>query len=129
MIIDTDEGIYTVALGLLYILKDKEPYRNVSRLAFTLDRKAFDSLIDTMGGMTITIPNREEVNSMLKALIYYQVRYVENKSFQEACRVSGASLFEAQRVKKYAKEIKRFIDNINEQALQEKSLDKKLTLM
>ena len=129
MIIDTDEGIYTVALGLLYVLKDEEPYRNVSRLAFTLDRKAFDNLIDTMGGMTITIPTREEVNSMLKALIYYQIRYVENKSFQEACRISGASLFEAQRVKKYAKEIKKFIDSVNEQALQKKSIEKKITLI
>lgn len=121
MIIDSDEGVYTLALGLLYVLKDEEPYRNLSRIAFVLDRKSFDSLIDNLGGMTITLPNREEVNAMLKALIYYQIRYLENKSVSEACRLSGASIKDITQVDLHARQIKEFFDNLNENALKKQS--------
>lgn len=121
MIIDSDEGAYTLALGLLYVLKDEEPYRNLSRIAFVLDRKSFDSLIDNLGGMTVKIPTREEVDSMIKALVYYQVRYLENKSFSEACRLSGANLADINKINAYAKKIKIFFDKINENALKRNS--------
>lgn len=121
MIIDSDEGVYTLALGLLYVLKEEEPYRNLSRIAFVLDRKSFDSLIDNLGGMTVTLPTREEVNAMLKALIYYQIRYLENKSVSEACRLSGASIKDITQVDLHARQIKEFFDNLNENALKKQS--------
>lgn len=121
MIIDSDEGVYSLALGLLYVLRDEEPYRNLSRLAFFLDRNSFDSLVDNLGGMTVTIPTREEVNSMLKALVYYQIRYLENKSFSEACRLSGANLKDINKINSYSKKIKVFFDNLNENALKKNS--------
>ena len=121
MIIDSDEGVYTLALGLLYVLKEEETYSSLSRIAFVLDRKSFDNLIDNLGGMTITIPTREEVNSMIKALVYYQIRYLENKSFSEACRLSGADLKDIKKVNSYAKKIKLFFDSINENALRKDS--------
>ena len=121
MIIDSDEGVYTLALGLLYILKEEDVYGSLSRLAFHLDRKSFDSLIDNLGGMTISIPTREEVNSMIKALVYYQIRYLENKSVSEACRLSGASIKDITQVDLHARQIKEFFDNLNENALKKQS--------
>ena len=117
MLIDSDEGIYTLALGLLYILKDEKPYFNLSRLAFVLDRDSFNSLIDNLGGMTVTIPTREEVNSMIKALVYYQIRYLENKSVSEAIKVSGANLSDIKKVDLYAENINQFFKDLNERAL------------
>ena len=117
MVLDNDESIYTFAMGLLYFLKDKDPYRYTGRLAFVLDRENFDRFIDTMGGMTIKVPTRQEINEMLKALVYYQSRFVEGKSFFEACRVSGTNIGEVPHVTRIAKTIKSYMEEINEESL------------
>lgn len=111
-----------MALGLLFVLKDFDPFRNTSRLALLLNRNSFDTLIDNFGGTTITIPTRDEVNSMLKSLVYYQARYVEHKSPYEAKRLSGADNNESAKIDNYVDKIATFFSMFDKSKLYTKKL-------
>ena len=67
MIVESDEGLYSLAMMFLYILKDDPEYAALSQLSYILDRKNFDKFIDYFGGSTIKVPTREEVNSAFKS--------------------------------------------------------------
>lgn len=121
MIINSDENLYSIALMLLYVLKDEDTYSDLSHLSFVLDRQNFNKFIDYFGGMTITVPTRDEVNSALKALIYYQSRFVDGKSLAESKKLANISYDELTQINRYARKIRDFFDNLNERSLKNDS--------
>lgn len=113
MIAESDKSIYFLALSMLYILKDTDEYRDISSLAFVLDRKNFDNFIDFFGGTTIKVPTRSELNLALKSLAYYQARYVEGYGTQKSMEISGVTQQELHEVSSRSTEISRFFKNLN----------------
>lgn len=107
------ERTYYIALIILYIMKDQDDYRDISNLALILDEHNFDNLIDHYGGMTITIPTREEVNSALRALIVYQENCLNNRRIDYAIKDSGMNIQDATKVIKYVKAIDSVLSKIN----------------
>lgn len=114
MIVDSNEGVYSMALMLLYVLKDNDKFSDIAPLALMLDRDNFDKLIDYYGGMDIHIPTRDEVNSALKSLVYYQSKYLDGKSILESRKLSGVSTEELRQVNRKASAIRDYFDSINE---------------
>lgn len=75
-----DMGLYAMALGILYLVRDVREYKILSPLALMLDRESFDNLIDHFGGMRLKIPTREDLNVALQAIVAYQLRSLGDTS-------------------------------------------------
>ena len=116
-ILDSNSDIYYMALELLHILRDEGSYTDTSRLALILDEENFDRLIDNCGGMTITIPTRDEVNRSLKSLVYYQLTSIYHMPAKEALEKSGVSLVDATKVQSRSRRIGKFLRSINPKLL------------
>lgn len=85
------EDVFAVATALLYSLKDSPQYSIVSELFYILDYDNFIRLIKYFGGSEIRIPSSEEINSILKLLLLYQYREVEEFSWEDSLRKAGIS--------------------------------------
>ena len=116
-ILDSNSDIYYMALALLHVLRDEGSYTDTSRLALILDEENFDRLIDNCGGMTITIPTRDEVNISLKSLIYYQLTSMHHLSNKEAMERSGLSIVDAAKVQAKSRRIRGYLKSINPKLL------------
>ena len=116
-ILDSNSDIYYMALALLHVLRDEGSYTDTSRLALILDEENFDRLIDNCGGMTITIPTRDEVNISLKSLIYYQLTSMHHLSNKEALEKSGLSIVDAAKVQAKSRRIRGYLKSINPKLL------------
>lgn len=112
-VLDSNSDLYYMALTLLHILRNEDGYSDTARLALILDEDNFDRLIDNCGGMTITIPTREEVNRALKSLVYYQLTKLHRTPTREALKLSGVSLADAAKVQSMGRRINRFFKSIN----------------
>ena len=106
-----------MALALLHVLRDEGSYTDTSRLALILDEDNFDRLIDNCGGMTITIPTRDEVNRALKSLVYYQLTSTYHHRNKDALEMSGVSPVDAARVQAKSRRIKGFLKSMNPKLL------------
>lgn len=86
------EDVYSVATALLYSLKDVPKYSVVSELFYILDYKNFLNLIKYFGGLEIRIPTADEISEMLRVLLLYQYRKVDELGWEESLIKSGLSL-------------------------------------
>lgn len=111
--VDSESGIYYMSLALLYVLRNMDDYSDVSRLAFVLDRDNFDRLIDNCGGMTMKIPTREEVNYALKALMFYQMRYVDSIPMPRVLEECELTPEEAKKIAPISRRISRYFRLLN----------------
>lgn len=83
------EDVFSVATALLYSLKEIPKYSIVSELFYILDYKNFLNLIRYYGGTEIRIPTAEEISEILKILLLYQYRKVDELSWEESLSRSG----------------------------------------
>lgn len=85
------EDIFSVSTALLYSLKDTPKYSTVSELFYLLDYDNFLKLIKYFGGIEVRIPSIEEINVLLKTLLLYQYRRVDEMDWTTACNKAGVS--------------------------------------
>ena len=64
--------VYSLLLFALYTLHKEPEYSTLSELSFILDRESMLKLCEYYGGMTITIPTIEDLESLTEALLVYQ---------------------------------------------------------
>ena len=113
----SSKDIYFYSLMLLFVMKGRSSYRDISQLALILDQNNFDKLIDHYGGMTITIPTREEFNDAIRALVlYYKIR-VEHRRIDLAMKDAGIDKDKAAKVLSYLKDIDEVMSKINPELL------------
>ena len=87
----TQEDTASVAIALLYTLKNNPKYSILSELPYIVDYQNFINLVNYYGGMEIRIPTSEELTDIVKILLLYQNYKVKNKSWADALRLSGFS--------------------------------------
>lgn len=76
--------LYNFILFALYKLKHSPDYLALSELMFLLDKDSVLTLFEYYGGMTITIPTIDELQTVIKAMnIYIDVTF--NKKDAESC--------------------------------------------
>ena len=82
----TKRDTYSLILFLLYALKDDAKYSSLSQLAYVLDFKNMLNLCEYFGGLTVTIPTIEELETVTYALTLYQDVELNHKDFQECLK-------------------------------------------
>lgn len=83
------EDTYSVATALLYTLRNSPKYSTMSELFYLLDYQSFLNLIEYFGGQVIRVPSSEEISEMLKILLLYQYRVVEEISWEDSLKKAG----------------------------------------
>ena len=65
-------------------MKQVPEYATLSELAYILDKQNLLYLLEYFGGMTITIPTKEELQLVINTLLVYQYVKVEKMTYQKA---------------------------------------------
>lgn len=102
---------YSLVLFVLYMLSKNQKYSTLSELAYTLDKQSLLNLLDVFGGLTITIPTKEELQLIINALLIYQAVKLENTSFAVALnRLGKLSMEKVREVTACYDEISSIVD-------------------
>lgn len=78
--------VYSLLLFCLYKMTDNPEYSTLSELVYVLDRKNFLRLIEYFGGMTIRIPEKEELETLLSALEIYKKVDIEGEDYTKSVK-------------------------------------------
>lgn len=96
-----EEDSYSLAMMLLYMMKDNPRYSTLSELSYILDHNNFINFIKYYEGQTITIPTMKEVKVALRTLLLYQYYKVENIPWKEAIEKAGYEPDEVRSAERY----------------------------
>ena len=75
--------VYSLVLFALYKLRDDPRYSTLSELIYTIDSKNFLKLMETFGGLTITIPTVDEFEQLIYALLVFQRVDVDGEKYRD----------------------------------------------
>ena len=75
--------VYSLVLFALYKLRDDPRYSTLSELIYTIDSKNFLKLMETFGGLTITIPTVDEFEQLIYALLVFQRVDVSGEKYRD----------------------------------------------
>lgn len=114
------EDVFSVATALLYSLKDNPKYSVVSELFYILDYHNFLRLVKYFGGLEIRIPSTEEISDLLKVLLLYQYRKVDELPWDKALVKSGFLLSESASARVKLTQLEK---NLQEQDLGRRNYD------
>lgn len=78
--------IYSLILFAIWKLNNIPEYSTLSELAYVLDGKNLVKFLQYYGGKTITIPTTQEFNSLINALLLYQLIDIEGKNSTDALK-------------------------------------------
>lgn len=78
--------IYSLIMFGLFKLKEHPNYATLSELVYLLNEDSLFKLISYFGGMTVTIPTKRELKTIINALILYQLINVEQLDYDEALK-------------------------------------------
>lgn len=102
----SSDDAYSLALMLLYTVKDNPKYSTLSELSYLLDRKSFLNFIKYYEGQTITIPSFNSIKVMLRVILLYQYYKVQGRSWHESVKLAG---FESDEVRSAERYLTQFI--------------------
>lgn len=94
-----ESDIYSLMLFVLYRAKDIPEYSSLSELAYILDKDNLLKLCEYFGGLTITIPRIDDLESLIYALILYQYVNIDKMPYDEAVKLIGYKSHELRKVK------------------------------
>ena len=86
-----ENDIYSLMMFVLFKVKDIPEYSSISELAFILDKDNLLKLCEYYGGLTIKIPTISELESVLDALLMYQLIDVQGNAYSDAVKILGSS--------------------------------------
>ena len=106
-----ETDVYSMLLFLLYKIKDMEEYSVLGELAYVLDKKSLLGLCEYFGGLTITIPTIEELESLINSLMLYQYIELDGMSYDDAITKIGFNSYDLRKVKKDYNKIMKILEN------------------
>lgn len=93
------KDIYSLILFALFKLKDLPEYSSLSELAYILDKENLLKLCEFFGGMTITIPTMQELESIVYSLVLYQYINIDGMEYNDAVQLLGKKSCDLRAVK------------------------------
>ena len=93
------KDIYSLILFALFKLKDLPEYSALSELAYILDKENLLKLCEFFGGMTITIPTMQELESIVYSLVLYQYVNIDGMDYNDAVQLLGKKSCDLRTVK------------------------------
>ena len=106
-----EPDVWSLVLFVLAQMKEIPEYSAVSELAFVLDKKNLIRLCEYFGGLTITVPKIEELESVIYGLLMYQYREIKKLSFDEAARLMPNDRIAISDIEKSYQKIKEVLKN------------------
>ena len=103
--------VYSLMLFVLYKLRDIPEYSSISELAYILDKDNLLRLCEYFGGLTITIPTIDELESIIYSLLLYQYVNIENIEYTEATKMLGCDSESLRKIKSDYKKLLKILDN------------------
>lgn len=79
-----DTDTYSLILFALYKLKNVPEYRELSELAYILDKNSLLNFLEYFGGLTVKVPTIEELRMVVYTLLVYEYVKVDKLSIDEA---------------------------------------------
>ena len=102
--------VYSLMLFVLYKLRDIPEYSAISELAYVLDKDNLLKLCEYFGGITLTIPTIEELESIIHSLLLYQYVDIENMQYQDAIKLLDCDTESLRKVKSDYKKLVKILD-------------------
>lgn len=102
--------IFSLLLFILYKIRDVEEYSTISELAYVLDKENLLNLCEYFGGITLTIPTIDELESILNSLLIYQYVNIDGYSYNEAIKKIGFDSHQLRKIKKDYNKIVTVLD-------------------
>lgn len=106
-----ETDIYSMLLFVLYQMKNLPEYSVLSELAYVLDKQNLLNLCEYFGGLTVTIPTIDELESLLNSLLMYQYIEIEGLTYDEAVSKIGFNSFDLRKVKKDYHKLSKLLEN------------------
>lgn len=106
-----ETDIYSMLLFVLYQMKNLPEYSVLSELAYVLDKQNLLNLCEYFGGLTVTIPTIDELESLLNSLLMYQYIEIDGLSYDEAIHKIGFNSFDLRKVKKDYSRLTKLLEN------------------
>ncbi len=107
-----EPDIWSFMLFALFQVKDVPEYSGLSELAYVLDKKNLLRLCEYFGGLTITVPTIEELESLIYGLLLYQYTEIEHMEYEEAFSLINSSL-DARTITCSYLRVKEVLENYN----------------
>lgn len=79
-----DTDTYSLILFALYKLRNIPEYRELSELAYILDKNSLLNFLEYFGGLTVKVPTVEELRMVVYTLLVYEYVKVDKLSIDEA---------------------------------------------
>ncbi len=81
------KDVYSLMLFVLFKLKESPEYSTLSQLAYIIDKESLLKLCEYFGGLTISIPTIEELETIMNALLLYQKVDIEHKDLDKQLKL------------------------------------------
>lgn len=109
----TTSDIYSLMLFALYKANELPEYSSLSQLSYILDKGSLLKLCEFYGGTTIRIPTISELETLLSALLVYQLVDIENRCLDEVLEEIRVKTGSCTDVKKHYYNIKGILSSYN----------------
>ena len=91
--------IYSLLMFALFKIRDIPEYSTLSELVYLIDKEDLLKLCEYFGGLTITIPTIEELESLIYSLLLYQYVDIEGMKYDDATELIGYKSSDLRKVK------------------------------
>lgn len=105
------QDIYSIILFCLFKMKAMPKYATLSELVYILDKDSLLKLCEYFGGMTITIPTIDELESLIYALLLYQKVNIEKQDLNEVLQTIN---FKTHNIKDIKEDYLKLTEILNE---------------
>ena len=108
-----ETDIYSLILFSLYKIREIPEYSTLSELVYILDKKNLMNFLECFGGMTITIPTKNELKIIINALLLYQLVDIENNNYDKALSNLDIKNFSKKDIEICYIKLKSILENYN----------------
>ena len=91
--------IYSLIMFALFKLRDIPEYSTLSELVYLIDRESLLKLCEYFGGMTISIPTIDELESLVYSLLLFQYVDIDKMEYDDAIKLIGYKSSDLRKVK------------------------------
>lgn len=91
--------VYSLVLFALFKIKDIPEYSSLAEMVYILDKNSLLKLCEYFGGLTITIPTIDELESLVYSLVLFQLVDIDQVDYEEALSIIGHKSKDLRKVK------------------------------
>lgn len=91
--------VYSLLMFALFKLRDIPEYATLSELVYLIDRENLLKLCEYFGGLTISIPTIDELESLVYSLLLFQYVDIDKMKYDDAIELIGHKSSDLRKVK------------------------------